>query len=252
MPEKKESARTTVVLAVCTVAVGFYVLAFGLQTLICIEAHRWAFSSPFLNAVPRPIPTTIATPAQERNLELFGISFQAPWKGVAKKTEGEARSVIQFQSGPVLIFFNPENEEDLVAKIRNGDPNVYTRYQAIFGTRFFPDDYSMYAAVYEAAPNQVWPFTPRSRAIRINTLLLWKLRFGSNGAGSIYSVQTGNLQGLQFGDPSQDRSVLVHLFDNEKRQLRLMISSRSGQPGTIPEADINCVIYSIKSLSPSR
>lgn len=252
MPEKKDSARTTVILAVCTVAVGFYVLAFGLQTLICIEAHRWAFSSPFLNAVPQPLPTTIATPAQERNLEVYGIGFEAPWKGATKKTEGDAQSVIQFQSGPVVIFFNPANEEDLVAKIRNADPNVYSRYQAIFGTRFFPDDYSMYAAVYGAAPNQVWPFTSRSTAIRINTLLLWKLRFGANGANTIYSIQTSNMQGFQLGDPSRDRSVLVHLFHSEKRQLRMLISSRSGQPGTIPQADINCVIYSLNSLSPPR
>jgi hypothetical protein len=247
MPEKQDSARTTVILAVCTVVLGFYVVAFGLQTLVYVEAHRWALSSPYLKAVPQPLPTTIATAVQERNLEFYGIGFEAPWKGPAKKTEGDARAEIDFPSGPIIIFFNPASEGDLVGRIRGGDPHVYSSYEAIFGTGFFADNYSLYSAVYSAAPNEVWPFTSRSKAIRINTLLMWKLQYGTNGS-DIYSVQTNNMRGFQLGDPSKDRSVMEHLFDDQGGQLRILFASKSGQPGTIPQADINCVLYSLKPL----
>lgn len=252
MPEKQDSARTTVILAVCTVVLGFYVVAYGLQTLICLETHRWALSSPYLKAVPQPLPTTIATAAQERNLEFYGTGFEAPWKGPAKKKGGDAQSKLDFPSGPIVIFFNPANEGDLVGKIRGGDPHVYSSYEGIFGTGFFPDNYSLYSAVYSAAPNELWPFTSRSKAIRTNTLLMWKLRFGTNGADTIYSVRSTNMRGFQLGDPSRDRTVMEQLFDNQGGQLRILFTSKSGQPGTIPQADINCVLYSLKPLLARR
>lgn len=252
MPEKSESARTTIILAVCTVVLGFYVLIFGLQTLVSIEAHRWALSSPFLKAVPQPLPTTIASEVQDRDLQFYGYTFAAPWKDGAKKEEGDARSEMDFPLGPIIIFFNPATEADIVGKIRGGDLDVLHSYEAIFGRGFFPDNYAMYAAVYGAAPNQVWPFTPRARAVRIDTLLIWKLRFSTYGRTTIYSIQTNNMRGFQFGDPSRDRFLLVHLFDDSGGQVRILFTSKSGQPGTIPQADLNCVIYSLRSAYSSH
>ena len=252
MPESKDSARTTVILAVCTVALGFYVLGFGLQTLVCEEVHRWAFSAPYLKAVPQPLPTTIASPVQQRDIQFYATDFAAPWKGTPKKTEGDALSEADFPSGPVVIVFNPSGEPDIVGRIRGGDPQTVNRYQSIFGTDFFRDNYSLYEAVYSAAPNDVWPFTPRSKAIRINTLLIWKLRFGMNGARTIYSIQTENMRGFQLGDPSRDKAIVVQLFDDQGGQYKMLFASKSGQPGTIPQADINCVIYSFKNLNSGR
>ena len=252
MSEKKDSARTTVILAVSTVLLGFYVLAFGLQTLISFEAHRWALSSPFLKAVPQPLPTSIASAIEVRDLSFYGIGFAAPWKGVAKKTEGDAQSEADFQQGAVIIFFNPALEADIVGRIRGGDPKVYTHYEDIFGTAFFHDNYALYSAVYSAAPREISPFTTRSKAIRINTLLMWKLNMGTNGADSIYSVETNQMHGFQLGDPSRDRSVMDGLFDENGGQLRILFTSKSGQPGTISQADINCVVDSLRPASARR
>lgn len=252
MPEKQNSARTTVILAVCTVAIGFYVLAFGLQTLICFETHRWALSSPYLKAVPQSLPTTVASAAQERDLQFYGFGFEAPWKGVAKRKDGDQHSEIEFKPGPIVIVYNPADEGDLVGKIRGGDPHEYSRYEGIFGTGFFHDNYSLYSAVYSAAPSDVWPFTSRTKAVRINTLLMWKLRFGLNGSRTIYNVQTSSMRGFQLGDPSRDRSVITQLFDEQGAQVKIFFTSKSGQPGTIPQSDINCVMDSLKPLYPSR
>jgi hypothetical protein len=248
MSEKQDSARTTVILAVSTVLLGFYVLTFGLQTLISFEAHRWALTSPFLQAVPRPLPTSVASAIQEKNLAFYGIEFAAPWKGVAKRTEGDAQSEVDFQPGAVIVFFNPASEPDIVGRIRGGDPQIYSHYEAIFGSGFFRDNYSLYSAVYGAAPGEIWPFTSRSEAIRINSLLMWKLRLGVNGANSIYSVETVQMHGFQLGDPSKDRSVVVHLFEENGGQVRILFTSKSGQPGTISQADINCVVDSLRPI----
>jgi hypothetical protein len=252
MAKKSESARTTIILALCTLLVGIYAILFGLQTVTSLQTRHWARTSPFLRARPQPLASSAASPAQEKNLSFYGLDFAAPWKGVAKKTEGDARSEVDFAPGEIIILFNPVAEKDIVGSIKSGDPQIYNHYEAIFGTGFYPNNYALYAAVYGAAPAEISPFMARSKVVRIETLLLWKLRFGTDGANSIFSVQTSHMRGFQFGDPSLDRVIVARLFDENDRQVRILFASNSGQPGTISQADINCVLDSLEPTPPQR
>lgn len=249
MPEKKESARATVILALIAVAIGCYVLLFGLQTLIYFEAHHWAASSPFLRDVPQPLPSIVASPVQEKGLSFYGFQLGAPWKGIAKQNSLNDHSEIDFKSGAVLLFFNPEGEKNIVDSIRTGNPQTYQQYRTIFGADFFPNNYSLYSAVYSASPAGLSPFMSRDKAVRISTLLQWKLAYGAYGTKTIYTLQAGNNRGLQFGDPATDHVVVVRLFDPHEQQMRLLFTSKSAQPGIISQADINCVIDSIQPAS---
>ncbi|MFI5125642.1 MAG: hypothetical protein WBE21_16305 [Candidatus Acidiferrales bacterium] len=249
MPEKKESARATVILALVALAVGCYVLLFGLQTLIYFEARHWAASSPFLRDVPEPLPSTVASPIQEKGLSFYGFQFGAPWKGIDKQNSQNDRSEIDFKSGAVLLFFNPEGEKNIVDSIRTGNPQTYQQYRTIFGADFFPSNYALYDAVYGASPAGLSPLMSRDKAVRIDTLLQWKLGFGAYGSKTIYAFQTGNIRGLQFGDPATDHAVVVRLFDSHEQQMRLLFTSKSAQPGVVSQADINCVVDSIQPAS---
>jgi hypothetical protein len=246
MAQKSESARTTLILAFCTLLVGCYAIFFGLQTVAALQTRRWAQTSPFLRATPQPLPSSAASAAQEKNLFFYGLSFEAPWKGIAKTTKGDAHSEVDFRSGETIIFFNPDDEQDIVGSIKSGDPTVYNHYERIFGTGFYPSNYALYTAVYGAAPAEISPFMARSKVARIETLLLWKLRFGTDGANTIFTVQTSHMRGFQFGDPSLNRIVIARLFDENDRQVKIVFASKSGQPGTISQADINCVLDSVE------
>jgi hypothetical protein len=248
MTEKRESARTTVILAIATVVIGFFVVLYGLQTLIYFEAHHWASQEPFLKEVPGPLPTTAAAPAGAKGLSFYGLQFDVPWKEITKRTDGPAMSQLDFKSGAVLLFFNPDSQEDTVGNIRSGNAATYRKYANIFGTNIFPTNYDMYAAVYSASPASVSPFMHRQDAVRVSTLLLWKLAFGVNGAATIYSIQSGDKQGFQFGDPSLRPAVLVRLFNSHAQQIEMIFASKSGQAGTIPQAEINCVIDSVRPV----
>ncbi|HEV2617438.1 MAG TPA: hypothetical protein VGU63_12610 [Candidatus Acidoferrales bacterium] len=247
MPEKKESARVTVILALIALAIGVYVLLFGLQTLIYFEARHWAASSPFLRDVPKPLPSTVASPVQEKNLSAYGFEFGAPWKGIDKQNSANGHSEIDFKSGAVLLFFDPEGEKNILDGIRTGNPQIYRQYQTVFGADLFPTNYALYLAVYDASPAGISPFISRDKAVRISTLLQWKLAFGAYGTKTIYTFESGNNRGLQFGDPAIDRAVMVHLFDSHEQQMRLLFTSKSA--GVISQADINCVINSLQPAS---
>lgn len=244
MADSKDSPRTTVILAVATLAIGLYALAYGLQTTFYFQAHHWAVNSPFLGETPQPLPSTAASPVQTKNLSFYGMDFSAPWKEIASQKPGDVQSTISFTAGPILVFFNPQNELDILNGIRGGDPNLYSRYQSVLGARLFPSNYDLYAAVYGASPSQLSPFMPRGKMDRIGTLLQWKLGFGGNGASAMYLISAAGMRGIQFGDPSRDRTVVVRLFDSHNHQYRILFTSTKG-PGTFPQADINCVLDSL-------
>lgn len=245
MADKTESARATIILALVTVAVGVYVLLFGLQTMFYFQAHRWASSSPFLNEVPQRLPSTTASPIQEKDLSFYNMSFAAPWKGIAAQKPGPLQSEVDFKDGPIIVFFDPGAERDILNGIRDGDVDTYHRYQAVFGADLFPTNFDLYESVYSASPARISPFMRQDGMERIGTLLGWKLAFAANGASAIYSVSTNGMRGLQFGDPSRDRMIVVRMFDSHNHQYRLLLTSKAG-PGTFPQEDINCVLDSLK------
>ncbi len=245
MGEKKESALATIVLALVTLTIGVYALAYGLQTMFFFQAKHWASSAPFLREVPQPLPSTAASPVQEKSLSFYGVSFAAPWKGILAQSDGDAHSEVDFKAGPVIIFFNPAGEKDILSSIRDGDVKTYDRYEAVFGSDLFPTNYDLYLAVYSTSPASLSPFSSRAQVERIGTLLEWKLAFGASEASAIYKVQAEGLRGLQFGDPSKDAMIVMRLFDAHNAQYRLLFTSRAGT-GTFPQSDINCVLDSLK------
>lgn len=241
---KEDSPRITIILAVVTLAIGLYAIAYGLQTTFYFQAHSWAGRNAFLRETPQPLPSTAASPIQTKNLSFYSVDFAAPWKGIASQKSQGAQFTVSFTSGPIIIFFDPQNQADPLENIRDGDPNLYSRYQQIFGHDLFPSTYDLYAAVYGASPALLSPVMPREKMDRISALLQWKLNFGSDGATTIYSVNAAGMRGLQLGDPSRDHIVTVRLFDSRNHQYRLLFTSTKG-PGTFPQADINCVLDSI-------
>jgi hypothetical protein len=246
MAETKESARGTIILALVTLAIGVYVITYGLQTTFYFQARHWASSAPFLKETPQPLPSTATSPAQEKNLSFYGMNFSAPWKGIVSQKPGDAQSEVDFKAGPVIIFFNPTGEKDILSGIRDGDPKIYDKYEAVFGADLFPTNYDLYEAVYNASPASLSPVMTRSQVERIGTLLEWKMAFGGSGASAIYNVQANGLRGLQFGDTSRDPMVVLRLFDSHNAQYRLLFTSRAGT-GTFAQSDVNCVLNSLQA-----
>lgn len=244
MAHKEDSPRTTIILALVTLAIGLYALAYGLQTTFYFQAHSWARRMPFLRETPQQLPSTAASPVQTKNLSFYGVNFSAPWKGIASQKSQDSQSAVRFNSGPIIVFFDPQIEADPLETIRDGDPNLYTRYQQLFGYNLFPSTYDLYAAVYGASPALLSPVMPRDKMDRVAALLQWKLNFGSDGATAIYSVNAAEMRGIQLGDPSRDHIVSVRLFDSRNHQYRMLFTSTKG-PGTYPQADINCVLDSL-------
>ncbi len=122
MNDKNETGGpwSAVVLAAVVVLVAVFIVEFGLQTLVWIEAKHWASANPWLLAVPQPLaappspagsgPASSTTPPKTALLKSYEYQFTAPWAGASKLVPGSAFMQFRFASGQVIVFFDPESQ----------------------------------------------------------------------------------------------------------------------------------------------
>jgi hypothetical protein len=56
--------------------------------------------------------------------------------------------VVKAKTGEVVIFFNPDEEIDILAAMKAGNTALSRGYNTIFADHLFDSNYSLYAAVY--------------------------------------------------------------------------------------------------------
>ena len=257
--DEKGSAWSAIILLVCVLVVAGFSVRYGLQTLTWYEANRWASANPWLREVPTPLPppatapaTATAAAAKTAPIRTLEYQFNAPW-AVSKETPGALYLETRFVPGQVVIFFDPDVQLDTLGIIRKSKPAEYDKFQNIFADTPINSNYALYSAVYGASPAQLSPLGPMRDAIRLNTLLRWKLEFGfdfepTDGA-SVSLLELGKNRSFQFGDPAKG-PVAERVFDEHDRQFRFILTTFAGSNAKITQEDINLIVGSLKPIPP--
>lgn len=266
--EKAESsaARTAILLAAGVLAVAAFSVAFGLQTLVWINAKHWASVNPWLREVPKPLnapeapapapPPAAPAPAATKSspkqaakpdqVKVYNYEFTSPWPGKVTITPKLLYSEIRYDSGPLVLFFNPEAQLNTVEELKTKNGAEYQQLLSMFGDQPIDNDYLLYKATYEATPDKISPFMNREDALRINGVLLYKLSFGYDLPGDIHSFEFGNNRGFQFGDPVYEQPLAVRVFDNQGTQLRMIFTVAAGSDALITQDNVNQVLQSVQ------
>jgi len=258
---EKSGVLSAMILMVIVVLIGAYSLAYGMQTLVWIEARRWAGINPWLSDVPVPLPGKVASPAltpqppgkvakpQATQLRAYDFEFSVPWTGTSRATPLRIGTEFRFTSGQVVVFFDPETQLDTLRTLKSSTPAEYSKFQSVFRDESIESNYALYQAIYAASPAQASPFLSGDAAQRINVLLLWKLSFGLDRQPGIYSFDFGRNRGFQFGDPGNARPVAVRVFDDQDRQFRFFFTVAAGSNAKITQDDINTAVQSLQLIS---
>jgi hypothetical protein len=247
---------------IVVIAVALYAIFFGLQTLIWFETHRWAHANPWLADVPKavaehstaaaPPPTAEDSSAAARPagtaLKAYEYEFKVPWSGKFKSTEQRDYTEFRFDSGEVVMFFDPETQRDLLREITSGEQVQYNQFRNVFIGQSFDSNYDLYNAVYSASPAEVSPWIPLRDAVRINQLLLWKLSFGVSATPGIHAIAFGGNRGFQFGDPSSGRPVALRIFNGRDKQFRFFFLAAAGSGAKISQDDIDLAVESLEPI----
>ncbi len=235
--------------------VAIYCLEFGLQTLLWIESHHWAAVNPDLAEIPQPLPAPSSSPAAKSKstvLKAYDYQFSVPWTGKYKQSQPIATTEFRFDSGQIVILFDPEAQLDVLRGIRTSKSQEYLNFAEVLASQNVDSNYGLFGIVYGASPSTVSPFMPQGDAQRMNVLLLWKLSFGVDARPGIYSFNFGKNRGFQFGSPAPDqltdRPVALRVFDDQGQQLRMIFTTAAGSAAQITQDDISLAAQSLKSI----
>jgi hypothetical protein len=269
--EKNGGARTAIILLALVILVAGYTIEFGLQTLTWIEAKLWSSDNSWLTVVPQPLPPAVTPPppvvpvtppaktsaraaaaaaaaAKASELKAFNFEFNSPWPGTPKTAGSLTYSQFMYDSGQVIVFFDPDSLLDTLQTLKTSNPVEYQKFINVFSDKPVDSNFGLYEAVYGAAPAQVSPFIATPDALRMNVLLLWKLSFGPDlkADGEFYSFDWGKIRGFQFGNPEKLRPVALRLFDDRSHQFRFILTVKGGSTAQISQADINTIVQSLQ------
>jgi hypothetical protein len=244
---ENSSAKSAIILAIIVVLVAAYCVEFGLQTLVWVETRHWASVNRWLLDVPQPLSPPTSEP-KGTQLKAFNYEFLVPWRGNAKLTPSLAYVEFRFESGPVIVFFDPEAQLDTMRALKSSNPTDYRNIQEVLSGTSIDSNYALYQAIYSASPVQLSPFMPSRDAMRISILLLWKLSFGFDLESRISSFDFGKNRGFQFGDPANGGPVALRVFDDRNHQYRFIFIVAAGSSAKITQDDINSAIQSVRPV----
>ncbi|MGA9182666.1 MAG: hypothetical protein WB117_17015 [Candidatus Acidiferrales bacterium] len=246
---EKDGALSAIILLVLVILVAGFSVKFGLQTLTWIEAKSWASENPWLATVPLPLP---AAPAAQKapQVKAYDYEFNSPWPGNPKPVGSLTCTQFRYDTGQVIVFFDPESQVDTMLAIKSASPTEYQKFANVFADQPIDTNFQLYQAVYGAAPAQLSPLMDTRSALRVNALLLWKLSFGFDLAadGQLYSFDWGKIRGFQFGDPAKQRPIALRVFDDRDHQFRFILTVAAGTSAKITQDDVDAIIQSIQPV----
>jgi hypothetical protein len=276
--DEKTKPWLTYVLAAFAIFVGIYSVKWGFQSLTWIEARTAAGANPWLATTPQPLPPPsqplaplpAPTPppatgkkgaaarnaAADKNapalIKLYNFQFTPPWPGKYKIEPSPTGNytTLRFESGQLLVFYNPESQLDSLAALKQSDPANYQKFAAIFSGSPIENNYALFNAVYGAAPSAASPFMDGLDAERLHTLLGWKLAFGPDltESGPFHSFDYGAIKGFQFGEPANEKPVAVRAFDDKNRQFRYIFVVSGGANAVITQEQIDTAVGTLKPV----
>ncbi len=248
---EEESGKSAVFLAALLVAVSVLAILYGLQCLIYLEAKSWGRAHPELYDTPQPLPVPAATLSAKRStpLAFYGYEFSVPWaENPQVEDTGAPFQRIRFVSGQVVVFYDPGKLLNTAGALKGSAPTEYQQLVNVFGEHPFISNADLYQEVYKASPAQLSPFEDRRRALRANTLLLWKLAFDGDGRGGIFSFDWGTVRGLQFADPEKSPFVDVRAFDASDQQFRFLFCVAAGSAAKLTQEEISETVSSLRPV----
>lgn len=246
---EKNGARSAIILLILVLLVAGFGLKFGLQTLTWIEAKLWASDNPWLGTVPQALRSP-ASSQKGSQLRAFDYEFNSPWPGNPKPVGSLTATQFRYDTGQVIVFFDPESQIDTVRAMKTSNPTEYQKFATVFADRPINSNYELYQDVYTVAPAQLSPLMETRDALRSNALLLWKLSFGFDlpADGQFYSFDWGKIRGFQFGDPSKQRPIAVRAFDERDHQYRFILTVADGSSGRITQDDVDTIVQTVQPV----
>ena len=229
------------------VAIAAYVWFFGFQTAMIVETRWMAWDSPVVGMTPRSLPTTSIASGPGKKLTYFGYEFEVPWDDLDNsRTQVFAHLVVlRFHSGHAITFTSLPPRDFVNSLLKNYNKNEIRQF---YGDSALQSDYALLSLVAGTTPGKITLFSSHREAARTATMLAVKASTAPVQSG-IFSIQTSNFKGFQWGDPqAHPKGIVADLFSDDGQLEFVSLGPDKGKPPTISQIEINRVLQTVHKV----
>ena len=196
------------------------------------------------NLVVRPLPDELIVDRRDgTTISTFGYSMRVPCSGLSShRTWKEIDSFSFGRSCSVLVLVKNADMEGRRLVVDAPAEELITR---LYGAGALKSNYSFMKAELETPIMS--PSFFRSNASNGAALTALELRtLVANEADEAYEISSGHVRGFQFGDLRKTNRVILKLFDQRDRDVRIVLEGpKPGQVGALTQEDVNAVVASV-------
>lgn len=245
--------RILVTLGIVVIVIGIYLWFFGVQTMCALTVRYYYRKLPDVARTPVALSDLSISNVPHRKLSYFGYEFEIPWDDIDEQKDKTVGSIHvgYFHSGNAFWFstFPPKEFVNGLMKTAKLDPQGFRQ---IYGDEAFQSDYSFQRKMLQITPREITPFVSRRQAVAGQALLLIKAISMPKADSGIFSIQTPDFQGFQFGNPqSRPFRITDELYSSDGGIDLIFFQKVDGSTASISQSEINRVIQSIHKV-PAR
>lgn len=194
----------------------------------------------YLTPIDRDVRPTVLNASKLKKISLESLRLTVPWE-VKEKITNELLSTIVFHEKKLISIKSQFKEERIIDTFLKGTPEKIKSLKELMGEENLRSDFEFVRMCLHTTPDQATIFTSKKLLGRIWTLRILRAIYEPLG-GPVFEFNMMNgLKGFQFGGVGEDKTVTIHLFDDERQVFEIEFVSAT-------QSEIDYVLSTIEIL----
>src|ERR1700723_48785 len=242
MIDQRIPKRSTPIRIAATIIIAIF-LYFYARPIGFMLLPKWQIrNEPELWIVPTPLPTGVREPSAGRTFSYLGYDFESPWAEVKLEKKYQSIATVYFSDGE---FISISTGPDLTGAMQERSTKRRAALQDAFGPGVMESNYRLRSSILYSTPSDLRLFSSPREMVAKSVFLVLKPISVLNAKTGLYSFQSKWLRGFEKGAPGQANPVAIDAFDEKDREIDILIGTQLRTNGTVSQADINRVLFSL-------
>jgi hypothetical protein len=225
-----------------------FILGYG-PAIGALLYTRWdARDKPELWIVPMPLTDLSVAQSTGETFSYLGYEFESPWAGVKSEKKYESIAIVYFSDGG---FISIAKGPDLIRTMQEDATKRRRTIKDVFGAEATHSNYALRSTILHLTPRDLRLFSSPREMVANSVLLMLKPMSVTTAKSGLYSFQTERLRGFEEGTPGQANPVKIDALDEKDCEMDLLIGTQPHTSGTVSQADINRVLFSLRPVGPA-
>jgi len=249
MPRKKsqspnylflESVIALLLLFIVSMLTVFYIFP-QIWVVLSLKSEFSESSYPQLYIIPkgRQVEVVDVSFGSYKEYSSNGIRLKSPWSDELRRENKLESEIFIFKDEKAIFFLKDRKILNLEVSRLAGNQDGLQRLLDLLGVDTLGSNYKFNESVLTTSPSTLNVFESKKEALADSVLLSLKLALILPFKGGIYSFQTPELRGFQFGDPAVSDGVKLQIFDNRDREFHIGLKGAT-------QKDIDFILSSIR------